>query len=137
VNIELRLIRSGQRFRVFAIQQGSRCKLLEFLDATKRSTPEEHDKLLALLQHSADNGPPRNEEKCKLLGNKIFEFKTTMLRVAWFYDEGYVIICANGWKKERQKAPRSAIDEAEAARVQYFSAKTKGQIRFLSDEYES
>ena len=90
--------------------------------------PDELKKLVAVLNFFARTGEIRNEQKVRHLGRSIFEFKTTSLRVFWFWDEGRVVVCTDGLKKQGQKTPKGAIDRAVAWRKDYFRAKAEGNI---------
>ena len=96
--------------------------------------PGEAARLMSLLNHVVHNGPPKNDQKCKSWGNKIFEFKTKKLRLSWFWDVGCLVICSHGWVKKSNQTPPGEIDRAIAAQAAYFDAKAKNQIRILPVE---
>lgn len=126
-------IKRGASFRLIAIgmQENDKIKLpyLEFQEAALSRAAKEWPKLVRILDHVADNGPPRDEEKSKLLREGIFEFRTKGgLRLLWFYDEGRVVICVNGYIKQGQKISNAEIDAAIQWKDNYFSAKRSGTL---------
>ena len=133
MSIELKPVILGAKCKIYALQTcGDKCLTEDFLAEQRTAMSAEVDKLMRLLQYTAQNGPLRNEEKCKPLGNDIYEFKTTNLRLAWFWDAGYVIVCLHGWVKKSQKTPPGEIDRAVIARTKYFEAKRKNQVLILT-----
>ncbi len=93
-------IRRGARFRLIAVGRQENDKIhlpyLEFQENAARAGKAEWSKLVRILDYCAESGPPRDEEKSKLLREKIYEFRTKGgLRLLWFYDAGNVVICAN------------------------------------------
>jgi hypothetical protein len=130
-------IRRGARFRLIAVGTQNNDKLylpyLEFLQAAQRSAPREWPKLVRILDHTVEAGPPRDEEKSKLLREGIFEFRTKGgLRLLWFYDEGNVVICVNGYIKQGQKTPNAEINAAIQWKNSYFTAKKTGTLRDIT-----
>lgn len=130
-------IRRGARFRLIAVGAQNNEKIhlpyLDFLHAARHSAPREWPKLVRILDHTADVGPPRDEEKSKLLREGIFEFRTKGgLRLLWFYDEGNVVICVNGYIKQGQKTPNAEIDAAIRWKNNYFTAKRAGTLREIT-----
>jgi hypothetical protein len=78
-------------------------------------------------------GPPRNSEASKPLRDKIFEFREPVtkggtLRVLWFYDEGKIVVCANGELKKTRKTSDSLIEAAIADRDRYLTDKRLGRL---------
>jgi hypothetical protein len=128
-------IKQGGRFRLIAIgtQDNDKIRLpyLEFQEEAMSSAPNEWPKLVRILDYVAEAGPPRDEEKSKLLREGIFEFRTKGgLRLLWFYDEGSVVICVNGYIKQGQKTPEKHIQEALNWKKVYLQAK---KTRTLKD----
>lgn len=130
--IELKPVILGAKCKIYALQAaGGDCLAEDFLAEQRATMTAEVDKLMRLLEYSAQNGPPKNDEKCNTLGDDIFEFKTTKLRLAWFWDAGFLIVCSHGWLKKSQKAPKGELDRAMTARAAYFEAKRRNHIRIL------
>lgn len=130
MSVILKLVKRGARFRILALGDENGCKLLEFMADEDVKRPAELAKLQRLLDRSAAEGPPHNKEKCRHLGNDLWEFKTGGgLRVIWFYDAGALIICTHGFEKQGQKTPRGEIRLALDLRDSYFEAKRLNQVR--------
>lgn len=72
-------IKRGACFRLIAIgtQENDKIKLpyLEFQEAALSRAAKEWPKLVRILDHVADNGPPRDEEKSKLLREGILSLE--------------------------------------------------------------
>ena len=127
----------GPHFRIYALSSETQEPCHEFLVQAEADMPKEHEKLMSLLDYTSKHGAPRNKEKCRaLIGNssedQLFEFKTKMLRLFLFYDEGRVIICANGIPKGKAKEQNRAIQAARDWKKHYFSAKTASKITIIS-----
>lgn len=117
-------------YRILAVCDGrGECQLLDLLGSAEEAADVEARKMLVLLRFAAKQGPPRNEEKSKSLGDDIFEFKTTDLRVLYFYDSNRLIICSHGFVKKTRKCPPSEKTAAIRNRELYFGAKAQGELR--------
>ena len=129
-------INRGTRFRLIAIgtQQSEKITLpyFEFQQEAMRRAPKEWPKLVRILDYFVESGAPKSAEKSKQLREGIFEFRTKGgLRLLWFYDEGRVVICVNGYIKQGQKIPPNEINEAIEWKNRYFQAKETGRLRDL------
>jgi len=94
--------------------------------------PDRHaQRMRALIQHTARNGPPHDDRKSKPLRDGIFELRTgpkkgPKLRVFYFYDAGKMVICTHSvWKRE---AVPEEIDKALAWKSRYLLAKSRGTV---------
>ena len=130
-------IKQGARFRLMAVgtQENEKAHLpfLEFQQEAASRASREWPKLVRIMDHTAEAGPPRDEEKSKLLREGIFEFRTKGgLRLLWFYDEGRVVICVNGYIKQGQKIPNAEIDAAIQWKNNYFTAKRSGTLKEIT-----
>ena len=130
-------IKQGARFRLMAVgtQENEKVHLpyLEFQEEALCRAATEWPKLVRILDHTVEVGPPRDEEKSKLLREGIFEFRTKGgLRLLWFYDEGRVVICVNGYIKQGQKIPNAEIDAAIQWKNKYFAAKRSGTLKEIT-----
>lgn len=130
-------VRRGARFRLIAIgtQENEKIHLpyFEFQKQAAIQAAKEWPKLVRILDYVADAGPPKDEEKSKLLREKIFEFRTKGgLRLLWFYDEGNVVICVNGYIKQGQKTPNAEIDAAIQWKNDYLTAKRTGTLKEIT-----
>ena len=112
------LLVQGQRFRIYAlVLANGDCPVENFIahmpDASRKS-------MLNVLQRHAEAGQILNEQKARLLGDGIFEFKSRQGdRLLWFYPpgrSGQTIITQSFHKG----APlRSEIQRAKQLRDQY------------------
>jgi hypothetical protein len=132
-------IKQGAKFRLMAVgtQENDKIHLpyLDFLQEAQCSEAREWPKLARIMDYTADAGPPKDEEKSKLLREGIFEFRTKGgLRLLWFYDEGRVVICVNGYIKQGQKTPNAEIDAAIQWKNKYFTAKRLGTLKEIKIE---
>ena len=130
-------INRGARFRLIAIGRQEHGKIhlpyFEFQQEALRRAPNEWPKLVRILDYVVEAGPPKDAEKSKPLREGIFEFRTKGgLRLLWFYDEGRVVICVNGYIKQGQKTPSQQIDEAIQWKNRYFEAKQTGKLKDIT-----
>jgi putative component of toxin-antitoxin plasmid stabilization module len=130
-------INRGTRFRLVAIgtQENERINLpyFEFQKEAMRRAPKEWPKLARILDYVVQSGAPKSAEKSKPLREGIFEFRTKGgLRLLWFYDEGRVVICVNGYIKQGQKTPAQQINEAIEWKNRYFEAKQAGKLKDIT-----
>lgn len=120
---------AGKQFTLYALGIGKSIDLLDFLYEMEKKRPKEAAKMAALFARVLEHGILNNKQKCRSLGNKLFEFKTRGgLRVVWFWDEGRMIICTHGFEKAQQKTPRREIEKALARKADYFDAKDNGSL---------
>lgn len=131
------IIRSGERLTIRAIAGAAdengrdRCATLAFFQEHARLRPKEFDKLSALLQRVANNGPPNDTNKFKELPGEdgLCEFKTPGgLRLLCFWDEGSLIVTTHGYLKDKQKAPKRELETAQNLRKRYLAAKETGDL---------
>jgi len=114
------LIKEGNQFSVYAWEDNNNCPLLEFLEKLEKESNSDEEKILNLIERTANHGPPSNEQQCKHLEDGIYEFKARNgARVLWFYDKGKIIICTHGFVKKKQKTPREEIKRAKTIRNKY------------------
>jgi hypothetical protein len=122
-------------YSVYAVAKSrDHCELLEFLEGLGQTLQKDSDRMLALLDRVATEGPPRNTEISHQIKGKLFEFIQGRLRVLWFYDEGKLIICTSGFVKKGKKTPRGEIDHAIQVMDDYFEDKKRAQIQILGEE---
>ena len=119
----LEFVFEGKSFSVWAWADHE-CLFYEFLDKLQVEGNKDAERILYLIKRTAENGPVKNEQQCKLLEDGIYEFKAPKgARVLWFYDQGQMIICTHGFVKKKKKTPRVEIDRAKKIRRQYFEEK--------------
>lgn len=104
---------SGRRFSLYVIVENGKCPVKKFISEL---TEKNKKKILSLLSHTIQNGPPRNEEKFKKLETResisLFEFKAGQVRILCSFDGRSIIVLAHGFIKQQQKTPRTEIDRA-------------------------
>jgi hypothetical protein len=132
--VNMKLVRMGRgAWEVLAIVDGrGRCQVLDFLDQLGPNYAAARRAMLLFLQSRlpADGPPVSNAQLCKPLGDGLFELrrqpKGQKLRVVFFYDEGYRIVCTNAFCKA-ETTPRSELLISRALRRRYLIAKhTRG-----------
>ncbi|MBU1356806.1 MAG: type II toxin-antitoxin system RelE/ParE family toxin [Candidatus Edwardsbacteria bacterium] len=117
--IELIEMRTGRTFSINALSVDGTCYTLDFLDSLEKTDPNEHTGIFTLLSSSAENGTPKNPEKCRHLRDDIYEFKHKHIRLLFFYQPGYIIICTHGVWKQGQRTRPKEIDKAKALKKKY------------------
>lgn len=131
------LIRRGERLDIRAIAGAAdengrdRCATLVFFQEHAKLRPKEFDRLSALLQRVANDGPPNDTDKFKELKGEdgLCEFKTSGgLRLLCFWDEGSLIVTTHGYLKDKQKAPKRELQRAQKLRSDYFADKQRGEL---------
>jgi phage-related protein len=103
------LLYRGRKFSIYAITRGRKCLVKEFKDELSESDSK---KVVALLKRAAEHGPPVNEEKFKLLRDRIFEFKSHQVRILCAFDKGQIIILTHGFIKQKGNTPETEIERA-------------------------
>lgn len=130
MSLVLRTLKRGRACTLAAIGSEDQCLLWDFLDDLRRDLSAEFARMLALLEHTAEHGPPRNEQKCRFIREyQLFEFKGHGgCRVMAFWDENRLIVCTHGFMKKSRKTPRRELERAAEARARYFSCKQLNQL---------
>lgn len=113
------------------VDDRGRCQVLDFLMGSGQSAVQRFMLRFLRLRLPAE-GPSHSAALCKSLGNGIFELgrqpKGPKLRVLFFYDDGYRIVCTNAFCKA-ERTPRAEVKLAGDLRKQYFSAKLLRRLR--------
>lgn len=114
----------GRRFVLYTLRRDTgKCPVQEFIAGL-----QERDKkrLMALLEHTKDNGPPKNREKCRKIATAdgLFEFKSYQDRVIWFYDGNERdgrgrIVMTHGFCKKDDRMPLREQRQAEQMRAEF------------------
>lgn len=129
MTVRIHKLKEGKLHTLCALGDGKTVETLDFMEEMSGKRRREVDKLNALIDRSLEHGIPKNKQKCRSLGNGIYEFKTTGgLRLVWFWDEGQMIICTHGFQKKSQKTLRGQIERALARKADYFEAKASGKL---------
>lgn len=96
----------GEKYSVKAWGTDSKCEVLEVLEDLRRSSPDSHLKMGAILRRVGEHGPAvLSPNTCRVLGPQLFELKETggNLRLFCFFDpyRCEVIIVESAWSKNR------------------------------------
>jgi phage-related protein len=91
--------------------------------------------MLVLLQDVLPkSGPPRHHEISKSLGGGIFELrrqpKGRKLRVVYFYDSGFRIVCTSAFTKA-ETTPMIEIESARFLARRYREARFRNELVIL------
>jgi hypothetical protein len=121
---------NGCTWRIYAVcSDRGDCPVAEFLTNQPSNFEANRDRLIALFDHVVKNGPRLlPEERCHQIANDIWEFIAGKLRIAWFYDEGKIIVCTHGFVKKTRKTKKSDTQKALDARKLYFLDKEQGKL---------
>lgn len=103
-----RLLLSGQKHRIEVyVAENGRSPVLDYLGSLAQA---ERERAMALIDYTAQHGPPRNKEKGrKLEGEHFFELKSSAQRILWRWGPRGGIILMHGFTKESQKTPKREI----------------------------
>jgi len=122
---------TGRTCSLFAIAGEDDCPVQDFLNKLMEDDRNEFEKITRLLNYTAENGPPNNEEKCRYFKElKVFELKTGGgVRIMAFWDKDHLIICSHGFMKKGQKTPKQDKKRVSNARKNYFEAKQLNAVQ--------
>jgi len=104
------------------------CPIQDFFVSPGPQHAKSADGLLQLLEYVASepSGPrklPDSRSHVIDQAERIWEFIKGDLRIAWFYDEGQVVICTHCFVKASQKTPVLERRRAVEARRAYLESK--------------
>ena len=123
------------RYLVYAIGKNERlCPLLDFLASVGSNLRKDSDRILALLERVSQKGPPRITDISHQIKGDLFEFIQGRLRVLWFYDEGRMVICTQGFVKKARKTPSAEIEKAISLKENYLQEKRRGALKIIKRE---
>jgi len=107
------------------------CQLFDFLAQLVKEDPGEAARVAALLDRTAEHGPPKDETKCRFFKSlRLFELKTRGgVRIMAFLEESRLIICSHAFMKKSQKTPDSEKKRAADAKADYVKAKSHNLVR--------
>lgn len=124
MHIELVELQKGLKCRIMALGCDSRFPLLDFIDQCNRTHEKKLRQLQALFDRFADTGEIRNTEKVRMLEDGLFEFKAGgILRVTWFWDRNYVVICGHCFVKKSNQTPKNDLKQARRWKKIYEEAR--------------
>ncbi len=133
VNMQLVRIAREQWDVLAVLDDRGECQVLELLMGSGAGQSAAQRSMLRFLRSRLPaEGPPRSMELCKSLGDGVFELrrqpKGPKLRVLFFYDDGYRIVCTNAFHKA-ERTPRTEVKLARDLKRRYFSAKRLRRLR--------
>ncbi len=122
--------KEGCAWRIYAVcSDRGDCQVVEFLSDQPSNLEANRDRLIALFDYVVEKGPRLlPEDRCHQLADDIWEFIAGRLRIAWFYDEGKLIVCTHGFVKKSQKTKKSDIQRAVDAKKLYFKEKEQNNV---------
>lgn len=134
----MRLVRlARERWDVLAVlDHRGRCQVVEFLEALASNYQAAREGMLYLLRVVLPrSGPPvQNSQISKPLGGGIFELrrqpKGRKLRVVFFYDSSFRIVCTSAFTKA-ETTPRREIESARFLARRYREAKFRNELIIL------
>ncbi|MFH0953518.1 MAG: type II toxin-antitoxin system RelE/ParE family toxin [Verrucomicrobiota bacterium] len=132
--MKLRLIMDGTRFTVF--EMGDSDELGKFMQDLDQHRGKESLRLARRIDQLANLGASRKHDEFNVIGEGLFEAKTRYgARVAFFYDAGHLVICANTYLKQTDRAPKNFIATARARKRQYEQAKARREeVEIILDD---
>lgn len=117
-------IYEGRKLEIRAWVIDGRCLVMDFLTELQQDENSDYLRLINLIQRTGDNGPIKNINHMRPLGDGIFEMKGTKTsRILFFYDEGKLIICSHGFTGKRGSEKRDVANQLKKAskiRDEYF-----------------
>lgn len=111
------------------------CQVLDFLNALAPNYYAARKSMFILLKDVLPmSGPPMHNEISKSLGGGIFELrrqpKGRKLRVVYFYDSGFRIVCTSAFTKA-ETTPRIEIESARFLARRYREARFRNELVIL------
>ena len=132
MSIQTAEVLAGSRCRILALGSADRFPLLDFLEECELHHSAELAKLNKLFERLASTAQIRDETKCRKLHDDLYELKTPGgLRVTWFWDEGYTVLCGHCFVKKSAKTPRHELQQSLDWQQRYREAKKSKQIETL------
>jgi phage-related protein len=138
VNMKLVRIAREQWDVLAVLDLRGRCQVLDYIDALGANYAAAKRGLLRFLRVELprDGPPTHNAQRCKPLGGGVFELrrqpKGQKLRVLFFYDDGFRIVCTNAFSKA-ETTPQTEIELARALKDRYLVAKVGQQLEIVEE----
>lgn len=132
--MRLRRLGRGWEWAVYAVSDDSGgCQVLDTLLGEGEPGARMLADLTETLPNRTHESLKRDIEFSKHVRGKIFEFRLVVnrggtLRVLYFFDKGYVIICCNAFAKKRNQLPEQEIQRAEKLYDQYTASGGVGAL---------
>jgi len=128
----VRVGRTTSPYKVYALcNDKGDCPVLDFLMGLDESDEKLRNAMIGFLKgRVAENGPPKNKERCRQLknGDGFLEFKRGRIRILWFWDEDRMILCTHAFPKGNKVS--AEIKRAKAIREKYKEAKDSGNLNY-------
>lgn len=107
-------------YGIYAIETEQGCSVADFLDELKDKRHDQYVKMMALIEMTAEHGPPRNVEKCRMLpAYNGFELKASQVRIMAFWEKEKMIICSHGFIKKKNKTDKNELKRLKQTRELY------------------
>ncbi len=124
----LRPVRNGTQYNVFALARDGRCFAEDFLKECKKDNIGAYKVFLRLFERTADTGLIKNETQFKQVRGNLYEFKVDNLRLFCFITCRNILILTNESKKAgKSKKQTIEIERAEMLRDAYLSTLQGGR----------
>ena len=134
MRVVLREVRTGRKCRIYALGTRDTCALFDFLDGLRQDDVDALARTDALLDRTADHGPPvYDDTKCRFFRDlRAFELKTRDgVRIMAFWDEQRLIVCSHGFLKKSRRTPPADLERLRRAKIEYLAAKQDGRLEFV------
>jgi phage-related protein len=111
-------LKSGSNFTLYAVVEHGRCAVQEFID----SLVQDHQRqIINLFNYILENGPPRNVEKFKSLGDNVYELKTRSgVRILCFFGIQKSLVLTHGFYKVKQRQLQREKEKAKEFHKKYY-----------------
>lgn len=117
------IARSDAGFAIYATAE-----VVEFIESLHG---EAREKVLYLLEHTAEFGPPKNREKSKKLTDEVYELKAFQVRLAYIYGAiRRTILLLHGFRKKSDEWPKNELKIAQRISSATKTAIQKGTIKY-------
>lgn len=106
--MSFRVLKKGLAHSILAFEEADgSTPALDFLSGLEE---RERKKMVALIDRTADHGPPNNRERNKPVeGTRFFEFKTHRYRLFWRWSPSGDVILMNGFAKRGDRISKSDL----------------------------
>jgi phage-related protein len=102
--LKVELLQRGRSFDLYALKVDDQCLVTEYVSSLPDSVQKQ---IVALFDFVLEKGTPRNKEKFRSIGGKIYELKTPMgARILCFFGGSILpnsLILTHGFNKPKPK----------------------------------
>lgn len=131
--MNLWFVDEGGLFTVYSIDDEARdVSLRNFMEKLQQDDLAEHDRLIGRLERLAEVGPEFRKERCRDVGDGLYEMKTkTGSRVLFFYEQStrHVIVATGGFSKGSKKVQDQDIKRGKRRKKDYEDALRTGDLK--------